>query len=220
MEAFNTQEMREHAEAAFAPFGYTRELAQQANGLALMNSHRTQVARRNLYPASEAQLSFVKSLLEKKLVNDQLAADVAFELEQPDGPQKRAVSNLIDDLLKCDDKPRAVGAPKPSEIAVPAGRYAVENPDGALRFYRVDRPTDGRWAGFVFVKVQAGDELYPVKGQGAANVLAAILEAGPREASARYGHELGHCGVCGRTLTDETSRELGIGPVCINKNGW
>jgi len=29
-----------------------------------------------------------------------------------------------------------------------------------------------------------------------------------------YGTELGECGVCGRTLTDEKSRAYGIGPVC------
>jgi hypothetical protein len=34
------------------------------------------------------------------------------------------------------------------------------------------------------------------------------------EAAARYGRELGQCGLCGRDLTDEASRAAGIGPVC------
>lgn len=39
-------------------------------------------------------------------------------------------------------------------------------------------------------------------------------------ASNRNGRELGHCGVCGRTLTDEESRARGIGPICAENNGW
>lgn len=37
------------------------------------------------------------------------------------------------------------------------------------------------------------------------------------EASSLYGTELGHCGLCGRELTDESSRERGIGPTCAEK---
>ena len=42
----------------------------------------------------------------------------------------------------------------------------------------------------------------------------------PQAASVRYGHEIGACGVCGRTLTDSDSRERGIGPICAAKMGW
>jgi len=40
-------------------------------------------------------------------------------------------------------------------------------------------------------------------------MLAADEDAGPR-----YGRLIGDCCRCGRQLTDETSRALGIGPVC------
>ena len=96
-----------------------------------------------------------------------------------------------------------------------AGRYAVEM-DGQLRFFHVDRPTEGRWAGYVFVSQQAGDDLYPVKGHARARVLLAI-SVDPAAASRRYGRELGVCGVCGRTLTDPESRAAGIGPVCAGR---
>lgn len=36
-------------------------------------------------------------------------------------------------------------------------------------------------------------------------------------AAALYGQELGHCGLCGRELTDDESRAAGIGPVCIRR---
>ncbi len=47
--------------------------------------------------------------------------------------------------------------------------------------------------------------------------LEAIKTASPETAMALYGQTLGYCGRCGRSLTDETSRALGIGPVCRNK---
>jgi hypothetical protein len=103
---------------------------------------------------------------------------------------------------------------------VPDGRYCITF-DGKVRFFIVDTGKNGRWAGFQFVSEQAGDEKYPVRGRGRKDdVLAAIRREGVKEASLRYGHELGHCGVCGRTLTDESSRAAGIGPVCAGKMGW
>ena len=105
------------------------------------------------------------------------------------------------------------------EADVPAGRYAiVDEADGRIRFFVVDRPTEGRWAGRVFVSEQASDEKFPVRGARRGEVLAAIA-VDPREAMIRYGHELGRCGNCGRTLTDETSRAMGIGPDCARALG-
>ena len=99
------------------------------------------------------------------------------------------------------------------------GRYAIEV-DGVVKFYKVDKPTEGRWSGYCFVKIQASDDLYPVRGAGAKAVLAAIA-VDPQAAMLRYGRELGSCGHCGRTLTNEDSRRLGIGPVCLGKmGGW
>lgn len=41
------------------------------------------------------------------------------------------------------------------------------------------------------------------------------IAANPVEAAKAYGKLTGSCSCCGRTLTDPTSIELGIGPVCI-----
>lgn len=111
----------------------------------------------------------------------------------------------------------------PSAEVVPAGRYAVETEDGAtngLAFYKVDRPTEGRWAGKVFVKLMVSDEEQRMSWSATRSILAKIAEVGAAEASARYGHEIGECGICGRTLTNDESRERGIGPICAAKNGW
>ena len=87
-----------------------------------------------------------------------------------------------------------------------------------IRFFRIDTPQKGKWAGAVFTKEQAGDEVYPVKGASREElVLRTLLKYGVREAMTLYAKELEHCGICGRTLTDEESRARGIGPVCADK---
>lgn len=111
------------------------------------------------------------------------------------------------------------GYQRPTLHDVPAGRYAVNSEEGVLRFFQVDKPTEGRWAGHTFVKVQAGDDLHNVKGAAKTNILTRIA-LDPAAASKRYGQEIGSCGVCGRTLTDADSRAAGIGPVCSAKTGW
>lgn len=105
-------------------------------------------------------------------------------------------------------------------LPFPPGRYAVLTPgegiDGKLHFFKIDAPTEGRWAGYVFVKEQAGDDLFSVKGERGARVIRLIAEDA-RGAMVMYGQEIGKCGHCNRTLTDEESRRNGIGPVCAQK---
>lgn len=114
------------------------------------------------------------------------------------------------------DQPKLVTARTPIP-EVPAGRYAVTGEQGQTVFLKVDRPTEGQWKGRTFVKVQAGDDFHPMALPVAKALLAKILADGPKAASVRYGQELGVCGVCGRTLTDETSRAAGIGPKCAER---
>ena len=45
-----------------------------------------------------------------------------------------------------------------------------------------------------------------------------IIAAGAEDAMRRYGREIGECGHCGRTLTNDASRAAGIGPVCAVKH--
>lgn len=164
-------------------------------------------------PATTKQLSFIASLrAERDLapLTDDVIAQVT----------KDMASKAIKTLLEMP-KPQRTPTPQAPTHDVPAGRYAlVSEQDGKTYFFRVDRPTEGRWNGYTFVKVQAGDDLWPLKDAAKrANVLAQIA-ADPEAASKRYGHEIGSCGVCGRTLTDEQSRADGIGPICKDKMGW
>lgn len=118
---------------------------------------------------------------------------------------------------------------------LPIGRTAaaVTNDEGHTTFLLIDRPADldrykapNKWAGWVFVKqfiggIGEGQRLGSQRpgesytGQWA-NLIDKVLED-PDEAVARFGRELGICGVCMLPLTNEESRELGIGPVCRKK---
>lgn len=108
---------------------------------------------------------------------------------------------------------------------VPTARYAIErmvenSPEKIWRFYRVDRPQTGKWKGYTFLKVQASDEWYKITNlANAADIIEAIA-ADSRQAAEDYGHQLGECSICGRTLTDPDSIARGIGPVCAGKVGW
>lgn len=164
---------------------------------------------------TDKQATFIADLAARKVVNEGEAAVLAnldvVALTTPEA------SRIIAYLLTLPDKARerpASHAPSTPTATVREGRYAL-NTDAGTKFYRVDAPTEGRWRGYTFVKVQAGDEYWPVRGQAARDILAAI--AADPDALARYGQLLGKCGHCGRTLTDEESRRLGIGPICRDK---
>lgn len=135
------------------------------------------------------------------------------------------VSALIDALLSLPSNrfPREQAAPMFRDepvAAVPAGHYALDKADGGTMFVKVDRPESGKWAGYTFVSLQVSDELVRMPRNQQAAVLDAIRADGPREAAIRYGHELGVCSVCSRTLTNDESRAAGIGPTCRDKAGW
>ena len=101
---------------------------------------------------------------------------------------------------------------------VPAGYYAVKSITGNndLDFFEVDRPTEGKWAGYTFVNQVIGGK--PSAGikrlSKRIEILQAILDVGWQAAARTYGLEIGRCYKCNRHLTDEVSRQLGIGPTC------
>ena len=170
-------------------------------------------------PASVKQRDYLRSLMMEKAARLGLdAAEASAKLDAwlptLDITHASAHIGFTLNALKSLPKPQAPTAPA---VDVPAGRYAVATEDGAtnaLAFYKVDRPTEGRWAGYTFVKLIVSDDEQRLSRAASQAVLAKIAEAGPAEASALYGHEIGSCGVCGRTLTNDESRARGIGPVC------
>ena len=163
----------------------------------------------NFHPATTRQIEYIIALA--KHHGTTLPADDQIA----DWTQHKA-SEIIDwYLTKKGPLPRQEAQPTlVAARSVDAGCYAVEF-EGRLRFFRVSTPDEGRWAGFTFVEEQASDEMFSVKGPRKGRVLETIAQ--DDNALARYGQELGVCGMCHRTLTDPVSREIGIGPVCRSK---
>lgn len=182
---------------------------------------------------TDRQREFLKDLLQRKDMTgvDEGKLSLVWKSlrisEDPEeyGMSRSQASTLIDWCLKRRDKPpthqveASVGS---AELPnVPEGRYAVDNEEGILRFYTVERPTVGRWAGYTFVSVWASDEKHPIKGMAAKRtILEKIVHDGIQQAAERFGREIGRCAICGRTLTDPHSIEIGIGPVCREYTGW
>lgn len=107
---------------------------------------------------------------------------------------------------------------------VPSGRYAV--PDGDTRLkVKIDHVTEGKWAGWTFVKDAAeygqgrkyGSQRPGQTYRGAIEEQLRAIAADPRAASAAYGKLTSTCGVCGRHLEDEESVARGIGPICAGR---
>jgi hypothetical protein len=120
-------------------------------------------------------------------------------------------------------KPKVKQAATVTYANVPAGHYAIKAPEGSGRdydFYRVDKPTEGQWAGRTFLKMVVGGKPdVKIKDRNRiAEVLAAIAVK-PDEAAWRYGQELGQCNVCNRHLTDKISRAYSRGSECREKYG-
>ena len=94
---------------------------------------------------------------------------------------------------------RTSTAPQAARPDVPAGHYATASRTGNndLDFFRVDRPTEGRWAGYTFVKrVIGGHEDQRLDRTQSALALEAIAAAGPAAAGRLYGQEVGRCCRC------------------------
>jgi hypothetical protein len=127
----------------------------------------------------------------------------------------------------------STGKADPRWDPIAAGFYATPSLTGNndLDFWKVDRPKKGKWSGYIFVKRVIGghdDKQLPSDSKRRISrkdtqkiqrvtqeaALQAILDQGPDESAFLFGKELKYCCECGIHLTDETSRALGIGPVC------
>jgi hypothetical protein len=175
--------------------------------------------------ASDKQIQLILSLMDEKDLTAETrpawrarTATLARDTQAVMDLSREAASNLITYLFGL---PKDSGTThEPAAFAeVPAGHYALEQ-DGGVTFVRVDRPTEGKWAGKVFVALQHGDDYTNMSRTAGFTMLGRIVEQGVVECSTRYGREIGRCGVCHRTLTNEESRMAGIGPVCREKSGW
>lgn len=198
------------------------------------------MATKTIPPLSEKQRSFIDRLVGER---QQKLQEIRFLMTEQGGSNEymdtldrlygqgeylfegevtvREASEVIDWLMQSvrrDPRPEDAEVRK-AEAVTPAGRYAVEV-EGILRFYRVDKPTEGRWAGYTFLNRQASDDFFPVRDRTEKVKVLGLIDADPRAAAIRYGLELGVCSLCGRVLTDPDSRAAGVGPICAARVGW
>jgi hypothetical protein len=175
------------------------------------------------------QLSFINNLLNERDLRrggkiaaaspEEYAAAVDNLRQKVSNLSKRDASRWIEKLLSYPMLPaerqvRRGGEARivPSADELPDGRYAVENNDGELRFYRLWRGT--RNPNFVKLYISHGPDDSEIPFRSALSIMDKIMEAGPLSAARRYGAEIGACSKCGRRLTNRISRLLKIGPVC------
>lgn len=167
--------------------------------------------------ATDRQRNYITSLLNQKKVDTGRRRHWTDKIEGTLGLSKRAASRLIDDLKGMEDDPEAkkrepFAMVKPTPEELPAGRYAIDNEHGELRFYQVWRGS--RNADIIKVYLQHGPDDSEIPFRSAMVICKRIVAAGPLVAAQRYGREIGSCYACGRRLTNRVSRQLGIGPVC------
>lgn len=135
----------------------------------------------------------------------------------PDRPAKsdlhpdRAPSKTMDDVYRkaADAADWSNPRTRPAMPNVPDGYYATRDPDGTVHFWRVSHRN-----AYLVLQVQASDSLHEVRSYARKVGVAKRIVSDISAARALYASELGRCYACGHTLTDETSRRLGIGPVC------
>jgi Family of unknown function (DUF6011) len=119
-----------------------------------------------------------------------------------------------DDTRWIVSHPEDPGCPVVLFEGVPEGRYAIDWGTAEaedVKFYQIKEAV---------LYAQASAELWEIKDTEAVAKVLAAIKVDPKAASLLYGTKLGACGVCGRTLTNQDSRDLGIGPICAGKMGW
>jgi hypothetical protein len=172
---------------------------------------------------SPPQQKFVLDLIAERDTSHLTADQQAWLQSLVDGQRqltKSKASELIEKLLKFPKKTvttidgnatTQLNADR-INVGVPAGRYAIENEQGELRFYNVWISRDKKRLN---VYVLHGPDESDLKYQKTVmSILSKIKAAGIRQCAIRYGMEIGECSNCGRRLTNRISRVLGIGPVC------
>jgi hypothetical protein len=173
--------------------------------------------------ASEKQVAFVTKLFaEKDWAGVVEGVEIDTQKPVPALPSSVA-SKVIDTLLSAPRKPVVVDPSDPL-TKVAAGRYAVNGQDGTVDFYQIDRPTQGKWAGYTFVKLLVGSvgdfSETAVRGAAARTVAQKILDAGMEESARLFGQKTRHCGHCSSPLTNPQSRAAGYGDTCASKHGY
>jgi hypothetical protein len=177
-------------------------------------------------PVTEKQKNFIRSLLTqlKDIKPDVYATAFTYVQQHAKTMTKEQGRDIITRLKgHVNSAPTQPTVNKVDSFTdIPDGYYAITADEGHTSFYRVSTfketpryPVPGRR-----VQLQMSDALQNMSRVIRDTVLRKIRDAGPKAAAERYAREIGNCYSCGRTLTNDESRAVGIGPTCRSKVTW
>ena len=182
-------------------------------------------------PATVKQLQFIESLISERDVSATLRAQIMEICTRPDAsPAMGGPVSQVIDQLKAMPRKNAGGQTATARVnplvaaGIPCARYVIERSEVAIDGH-------GAFGGqpVIFLEVREFKSTrYMRKLVGAPGsytrakvtiaerdaLVAALVAVTPRVATRRYSELYSICSVCGSELTDETSRALGLGPVC------
>lgn len=162
--------------------------------------------------ASDKQLAYITTLatsrdLTASTYEPALKAIAAEVLTNPASLTKAAASKAIDMMVRLPYINTKTAQAPDKKAGLEVGFYEMDK-----NIYKVVRsPQTGNLYAKKFTTdgfEYATGAVYHLKTKGIALTL---------EAAKAYGHIYGMCVICGRTLTDEQSIEMGIGPICASK---
>ena len=100
------------------------------------------------------QVDFLRTLAVETMGEEAATAYLTQLRADHPRPSARQASTWIDELKerKADNPITAPPKARGGLPSVAAGRYALTAEDGTTMFYKVDRPSEGKFAGWTFVK--------------------------------------------------------------------
>jgi Family of unknown function (DUF6011) len=123
------------------------------------------------------------------------------------------------DVITDQGKRRSGYLKLPDGTKVLAGSYGIKTKNderfvNSVSFFKLWIGDRGGWN----LKLYVSDDTHRVQLSPATqeDILRKIAK-NPMKAASRFGHEFKKCGICGRGLTNDESRERGIGPVCAER---
>lgn len=185
--------------------------------------------------ATEAQIKYVQSLLSERVLDAEYAQSLTNLIAK--GELRRQVaSNAINHMSAAPRKPRPApvdGDPRRAQITemltdLPKARYAIPTSElpalfsqrvpGDLLFVRTSEYR-GRQR-LARLHGAPGYFSQTAFGMGDALLIAKMLEQDALRYTRLFASHYSVCGKCLAELTDQTSRERGLGPICAKGFGY
>jgi hypothetical protein len=173
--------------------------------------------------ATANQVDFMRRLIQERQFPNEAAKQWAEQiLSQGESVDMARMSKILQRLLTLP-KVNTNGGNRLTRADLPEGKYALLTPQAQneISFFSVWHPPDSETAIIISQLFGAPGSWRrkTCRGQRYSSI-AQEIAADPKAAMARFGLHFTVCGRCGSPLTNDLSRELGIGPDCRQHLGW